>query len=145
VAHVATLGLAKSAGAVYTRYGDDLAFSGGEDFNRVIQRYSAHAAAIALEEGFSLNHRKTRIMRQGVRQLLAGIVVNRTASLRRRELELLEATLTNCVRFGPESQNRLALPDFRAHLEGRVGFVGMINRPKGQRLRNLFERIKWER
>ena len=37
---------------------DDLAFSGGVEFD-------------LLEEGFSVNHRKTRIMRQGVRQRLA--------------------------------------------------------------------------
>lgn len=138
-------GLATSAGAVYTRYADDLAFSGDEGFNRVVERFSTHAAAIALEEGFGVNHRKTRTMRQGVRQHLAGIVVNQKVSLRRRDLELLEAILTNCGRFGPESQNRAKLPDFRAHLEGRVGFVEMINRAKGQRLRALFERIKWKR
>lgn len=137
-------GLAKSAGAIYTRYADDLAFSGGLEFNRVAGRFSAHTSAIALEEGFSVNHSKTRIMRQGVRQHLAGIVVNRKLNVVRRELELLEAILTNCVRFGPESQNRAMLPHFRAHLEGRIGFVEMINRLKGNRLRALFEAIKWE-
>ena len=70
--------------------------------------------------------------------------MNQKVSLRRRDLELLEAILTNCVRFGPESQNRGALPDFRAHLEGRVGFVEMVNRLQGQRLRELFEAIAWE-
>jgi hypothetical protein len=83
-------------------------------------------------------------MRQGVRQHLAGIVVNQQPNLRRRDLELLEAILTNCVRSGPQSQNRATLPDFRAHLEGRIGFVEMINRVKGNRLRALFEAIEWE-
>ena len=138
------VGLARTAGAVYTRYADDLAFSGGEEFHRLVKRFSAHAAAVALEEGFSVNHHKTRIMRQGVRQQLAGVVVNRKVSLRRRDLELLEAILTNCVRFGPASQNRDALPDFRAHLEGRIGFVEMVNAEQGQRLRELFEAITWE-
>jgi hypothetical protein len=137
-------GLAKTAGAIYTRYADDLAFSGGQEFHRVVERFSAHAAAVALEEGFSVNHHKTRIMRQGVRQQLAGVVVNQKVSLRRRDLELLEAILTNCVRLGPESQNRDKLPDFRAHLEGRVGFVEMVNRVQGQRLRALLERIQWD-
>ena len=136
-------GLAKTAGAVYTRYADDLAFSGGEEFARLVERFSAHAAAVAIEEGFSVNHHKTRIMRQGVRQQLAGIVVNRKISLRRRDLELLEAILTNCVRFGPESQNRDALPDFRAHLQGRVGFVEMVNQEQGRRLRALLEAVQW--
>jgi len=137
-------GLAKSAGAVYTRYADDLAFSGDEGFNRAVGRFATQAAAIALEEGFSVNHRKTRIMRPGVRQHLAGVVVNREASVCRGALELLEAILTNCVRIGPESQNLGGVPDFRAHLEGRVGFVEMINRGKGQRLRALFEAIRWD-
>jgi hypothetical protein len=136
-------GLAKSAGAVYTRYADDLAFSGGEEFARAVERFAAHAAAIALEEGFSVNHRKTRIMRQGVRQQIAGTVVNQKVNLRRRDLDLLEAILTNCVRLGPESQNRAAVPNFRAHLEGRIGFVSMISRAKGQRLRELFDAIEW--
>jgi RNA-directed DNA polymerase len=137
-------GLSKTAGAVYTRYADDLGFSGDEGFKRGVERFAAHAAAIALEEGFSVNHHKTRIMRQGVRQQLAGVVVNRKVNLRRRDLELLEATLTNCVRVGPESQNRDRLPDFRAHLQGRIGFVEMVNRAQGQRLRALFEAIRWE-
>ena len=137
--------LAKSVGAAYTRYADDLAFSGGEAFNRVVERFSAHAAAIALEEGFRVNHRKTRIKRSGVRQHLAGLVVNEKINLCRNSLELLEAILTNCVRFGPESQNRARVPDFRAHLEGRIGFVAMVNRAKGDRLRSLFAGIQWDR
>ncbi len=136
-------GLAKTAGAIYTRYADDLAFSGNEGFNRGVERFAAHAAAIALEEGFSVNHHKTRIMRQGVRQQLAGVVVNRKGNLRRRDLELLEATLTNCVRGGPGSQNRERVPDFRAHLQGRIGFVEMVNPAQGQRLRTLFDAIRW--
>jgi RNA-directed DNA polymerase len=137
-------GLAQSAGAVYTRYADDLAFSGGEGFERVVERFSTHAAAIAIEEGFAVNHRKTRVMRQGVRQHLAGVVVNQKLNLRRGDIELLEATLTNCIRSGPETQNRNSLPNFRAHLEGRIGFVEMVNRTKGKRLRALFKNVDWQ-
>jgi RNA-directed DNA polymerase len=137
-------GLARSAGAVYSRYADDLAFSGGEEFRRGVERFSAHAAAIALEEGFGVNHRKTRVMRQGVRQSLAGTVVNQKLNLPRQDLQLLEAILTNCVRLGPESQNRRALPNFRARLEGRVGFVEMINPERARRLKALLSAIRWE-
>ncbi len=136
-------GLAKSAGGVYTRYADDLAFSGGEDFARVADRFQAHAAAVALEEGFGVNYHKTRIMRRGTRQHLAGIVVNEKVNMQRRDLELLEAVLTNCVRLGPASQNRAGVPDFRAHLEGRVGFVEMVNRVQGERMKALLRAIRW--
>jgi len=128
---------------VYTRYADDVGFSGDVEFERGVERFAAHVAAIALEEGFAVNHHKTRIMRRGVRQQLAGVVVNEKLNLRRRELELLEAILTNCVRFGPESQNRAGVPDFRAHLEGRIGFVEMIHGERGRELRNMFDAIVW--
>jgi hypothetical protein len=137
-------GLARSAGAVYTRYADDLAFSGGEEFNRNVERFAAHASAIALEEGFSVNHRKTRISRPGVRQHLAGITVNQKQNLPRQDVKLLEAILINCVRYGPGSQNRAGVLHFRAHIEGRVGYVEMVNEIKGERLRRLFEAIDWK-
>ncbi len=136
-------GLAKSVGAVYTRYADDLAFSGGEAFARCVQRFATHVAAILDEEGFRVHHRKTRIMRQGVRQHLAGLVANRRMNVMRADFDRLKAILTNCVRLGPESQNRKAHPYFRAHLEGRVGFVETINPGKGRRLRGIFEQIQW--
>jgi hypothetical protein len=136
-------GLAESAGASYTRYADDLAFSGDEEFEKRADRFSTHVAAILIEEGFTVHHRKTRIMRQGVRQHLAGLVTNQRVNVIRRDFDRLKATLTNCVRSGPQSQNRDGRPSFRSHLEGRVNFVEMINPAKGMRLRKIFEEIQW--
>jgi hypothetical protein len=134
-------GLARAAGASYSRYADDLAFSGGREFERVVQRFHLHACAIALEEGFRVHHRKTRIMRQGVRQQLAGIVVNVHANVRREEYDRLKATLVNCLRHGLASQNREQHPDFRSHLAGRISYVTAINPLRGEKLRRLWEQI----
>lgn len=136
-------GLARSADARYTRYADDIAFSGGEDFSRHAERFVVSAAAILGEEGFAVNHRKTRIMRQGVRQHLAGIVANRHLNVARDDFDRLKATLTNCARGGPASQNREGHPAFRDHLLGRVAFVESVNAARGSRLRAIFERIVW--
>ncbi len=136
--------VAKSAGVSYTRYADDLAFSGDEAFARHVERFSIHVAAILYEEGFTVNHRKTRIMRQGVRQHLAGLAVNRRVNVIRADFDRLKATLTNCIRLGPESQNRDGRHNFRSHLDGRVGFVETLNPAKGQRLRLLFNKIEWQ-
>jgi RNA-directed DNA polymerase len=136
-------GLAEACGAVYTRYADDLAFSGDENFERGVERFGVHAAAILLEEGFAVQHRKTRIMRHGVRQYLAGVVANQRLNVPRPDYDRLKATLTNCIRFGPESQNREARSDFHAHLQGRISFVVMINAKRGARLRSLFDQIQW--
>ncbi|MGE0757426.1 MAG: reverse transcriptase family protein [Pirellulaceae bacterium] len=136
-------GLAESVGAAYSRYADDLAFSGDDAFRLSARRFSVHASAIALDEGFSVHHRKTRIMHRGVRQQLAGIVVNERLNLRRSDYEQLKATLTNCVRHGPASQNREGHSDFRRYLEGRISFVHMLNEAKGSKLKALFQRIRW--
>lgn len=136
-------GLAKASDALYTRYADDLAFSGAEEFDRHAERFAIHAAAIALEEGFNVNHRKSRVMCSSVRQHLAGLVVNDHLNIARRDLDRLKATLTNCVRHGPASQNRDGHPAFRSHLDGRVGFVETVNAARGSRLREIFEQIQW--
>lgn len=136
-------GLAASASARYTRYADDLAFSGGEEFEKCVERFSIHVAAVLLEEGFVVNHRKTRIMRQGVRQHLAGLVANQNINVMRPDFDRLKAILVNCARQGPNGQNRESHSHFRLHLEGRVGFVEMINPARGKRLRALLEKIQW--
>ena len=136
-------GYARAAGAAYTRYADDLAFSGDESFANSASRFAVHVAAILAEEGLPVNHRKTRIMRQGVRQYLAGVVANRRVNVIRADYDRLKAILTNCVRFGPQSQNRDSHPNFRAHILGRISFIEMINPEKGRRLRMIFDRIDW--
>ena len=136
-------GLAQAAGAVYTRYADDLAFSGGEGFQPKAKRFQLQACAIVGEEGFSVHYRKTRIMQRGVRQQLAGVVVNQHLNVRRNDFDLLKAILTNCLRFGPESQNREGHADFRRHLAGRISFVHMVNPAKGNKLNKIFQQIPW--
>jgi hypothetical protein len=71
------------------------------------------------------------------------VVANQRMNVMRPEFDRLKATLTNCVRHGPESQNREAHPQFRSHLQGRVAFVESLNAQRGQRLRSLFEQIQW--
>lgn len=136
-------GLARAAGAVYTRYADDLAFSGGEEFARTAKRFQLHVSATIMEEGFQVHHRKTRIMRPGVCQRIAGVIVNEHLSLPRADRDRLKATLTICIRFGPASQNLAQHEDFRNHLQGRVAFVESINADQGRKLRRLFDQIVW--
>jgi RNA-directed DNA polymerase len=136
-------GLTRAASANYTRYADDLAFSGDEEFESRVARFAEHVAAILGEEDLHLNHRKTRVMRQGVRQYLAGVVANQHVNVVRADFDRLKAILTNCVHRGAASQNRENHPAFRQHLTGRVAFVEMINPQKGARLRRIFDRIDW--
>src|SRR5262245_29650404 len=68
---------ATSCAATYTRYADDLAFSGGEDWARRGSGFRQTVFQIILEEGFVPNVAKSRWMTPGGRQQLTGVVVNR--------------------------------------------------------------------
>jgi hypothetical protein len=136
-------GLARSVEARYTRYADDLAFSGSAGLERSTRRFQVLVCRIALEEGFEVHTRKSRFMRRGVRQQLAGVVLNAHPNVRRDEFDRLKAILWNCVRQGPASQNRAGHADFQAHLAGRIAYVTQINPARGRKLRDLFEQICW--
>lgn len=137
-------GLAKRSGLVYTRYADDLAFSGPRRSRLWRVRFAAYAEAIADAEGFRVNREKTKTLLPGGRQELCGVVVNVKPNVGRAEFDRLKAILTNCRRHGPASQDREKLPDFRAHLLGRIAHVRSLNAVKGQRLLAMFLRIAWE-
>src|SRR5262249_34379263 len=111
----------------YTRYADDLAFSGDRKLETCARRFQVAVCRIALEEGFEVYTRKTRFMRQGVRQQLCGIVLNAHPNIQRQEFDQLKAILHNCIRYGPTSQNRAGRADLQAHLAGRIAYVAMLN------------------
>jgi len=135
--------LAETAGAMYTRYADDLALSGPAPLARAAPALLFRLAEIAREEGFALNASKTRIMRASTRQRLTGLVVNQRLAVARHEIETLRAILHNCIRFGPAAQNRSGVADFRAHLRGRVAWISSIDPKKGERLAARLAQIQW--
>jgi len=136
-------GAAAAIGATYSRYAEDLAFSGDAAFARRVRDFSTLAAAIALDEGFEVNFRKTRIMHRARRQLVCGLVVNERPNLARADYDRLKAVLTNCLRHGIDTQNREARADFKAHLQGRVAWVEFVSPTRGAKLRALFDAIPW--
>jgi hypothetical protein len=137
------LGLARSADATYTRYADDLLFSGGAQLARSAKRFHIAVGAIALDEGFEVHTRKTRIMHRSVRQHTVGLVLNEKPNIRRADFDRLKAILHNCLRHGPASQNLTQHANFRAHLRGLVAHVEMVSPHRGARLRAIFDRIAW--
>jgi hypothetical protein len=134
-------GLADRLALRYTRYADDLCFSGddrdlGLSFERLVRQ-------IVLDEGYQLNDRKQRLERRSRRQTVTGIVVNDWPNVLRASHDQLRAILHDAVRNGPAHANRHDHPDFRAHLDGRVGWVEQLNPVRGARLRRQFDQIDW--
>lgn len=136
-------GLAKTCHATYTRYADDLFFSGDRQWAKHLVRFRIWAQAILIDEGFRVRHHKTRWSSQAGRQQMLGLVVNEKLNPPRKEFDALRAELFNCARHGPDSQNREGHPNYREHLLGRVRYVLQVNPRKGERLMALFDEIGW--
>ncbi|KAA0022715.1 reverse transcriptase family protein [Antrihabitans cavernicola] len=133
-------GLARSHRAAYSRYADDLAFSGSE---LAVDRLVHAVGLIVADEGFTVHPRKTRIMRAHRQQHLAGLVVNDRPQAARSDYDDLRALLFNCVRYGSHSQNRDDLPHFREHVYGRIGWIGESNETRKRTLLSLADRVDW--
>jgi hypothetical protein len=82
-------------------------------------------------------------MRRNRQQRVTGIVVNEKPNIPRRDYDQLKAILHNCIKQGPESQNREQHPDFKGHLQGRVAYVTQIAPERGTKLKAMFDRISW--
>jgi retron-type reverse transcriptase len=111
-------GLGRKLGFTYTRYADDLTFSGNDvatarGLIKSVQRI-VHA------EGFALNPDKTRIMTQRGAQLVTGVTVNRELGLSRRLRRKLRAALHQAG-AGPASAPA------RRKLDGKLAYVSMLN------------------
>lgn len=137
-------GLANSAGLRYSRYADDLTFSGSARLLRRHRPLEALVAEIAREEGFAINERKTALTSAGGRQLVCGVVVNVRPNVLRSEYDELKAILHNAAAHGPTGQNRTGIADFEAHLRGRISWVASLNPARGEKLRRRFAEIRWE-
>lgn len=137
--------LAASWGGRYTRYADDLAFSGGRGWGSGTSRLLDAVEAVVRAEGFRLNSRKTGVQPRGGRQTLGGLVVNDRPRVPRDEVDLLRAILHNCRRHGPSSQNRDGVPAFEQHLRGRIAWVAQHDPVRGARLLAEHEAVDWSR
>jgi hypothetical protein len=118
-------GLAKKHGFVYTRYADDLAFS-GDDPGKIAKLLKL-APSIVAEEGFAVNAKKTRVMRAGRRQTVTGVVVNKAMGLSRQERRKLRAALHR--RKGAPADH---VGDRRLH--GKLAYLFMLNPTQAIRL-----------
>lgn len=137
--------LADSWGGRYTRYADDLAFSGGRGWGTGTSRLLDAIEDIMLDEGFRLNARKTGVMPRAGRQTLGGLVVNHLPRVPRAEVDLLRAILHNCHKYGPSTQNRDGVPAYEQHLRGRIAWVAQHDPVRGARLLAQHDALDWTR
>lgn len=129
-------GLSRTLGFAYTRYADDLTFSWRKSDERAKAPVGALLGGlkkILRAEGFVLHPDKTMVMRDGDRQKVTGLVVNKAsdgvaeARVPRETIRKLRAAIKN-RELGREGKGEETLDQ----LKGMAAFVFMCDPKKGQ-------------
>ena len=130
----------RERGIAYTRYCDDMTFSGDFDPAEVIRFVRLELKKL----DFLLNEQKTRIQRSGHQQTVTGIVVNEKLSIPADYRRKLRQELYYCRKFGIQEhlqKTGLEIPEdtYRLQLLGKVNYVLQVH-PND---RDMLEARKW--
>lgn len=126
----------------YTRYCDDLTFSGDFDPGQVIRKTGAFLENM----GFTVNKEKTKVFTRGSRQEVTGLVVNEKIQVPRRTRRLLRQEWYYCKKFGVEEHQKKAgskdSPEgYLERLEGKIRYVLSAD-PENREFLGMLEEIR---
>lgn len=110
----------------YTRYADDLTFSGEFDVGDLINL----VIMVLADEGLSLNVRKTRLMLKHNRQEVTGIVVNEKMQAPREVRTKLRQAIYYIEKYGIDSHMEFtseSRANYINHLRGIANYILFVN------------------
>tara|TARA_B110000285_G_scaffold67788_1_gene77846 strand:+ start:5152 stop:6093 length:942 start_codon:yes stop_codon:yes gene_type:complete len=110
--------LAKTNNLVYSRYVDDLTFSGDKIDKELI---STSVTAVLKKFNLEVNRQKTRLHSQTSRQMVTGITVNEKPNINRKYIRKVRAELHQLNLF-PEKVNEKKIE----RLRGKINFIGEV-------------------
>lgn len=125
----------------YTRYADDLAFSGDKIEKAELE--SIISKTLRNLGGLKLNSDKTMIMRDNQRQTIAGIVVNAKTQVPREKRDELRQAMYYIEKFGLEDHLQkinCSKSNYIKHLLGIANYITFIN-PKDEKTKVIKEKL----
>jgi RNA-directed DNA polymerase len=134
--------MATELGFAYTRYADDLTFSGSVDAHRHVCNILKRTEQIVAHEGLAIHPQKTRVLRKSQQQEVTGVVVNQKLNIDRATLKCFRATLHQIEKDGLAGKQWGQSPDLLKAIEGFARFVFMVNPDKGNQYLAQVQRIK---
>ncbi|MEG0169612.1 MAG: retron St85 family RNA-directed DNA polymerase [Erysipelotrichaceae bacterium] len=136
--------LAKKYNATYTRYADDITFSGSSG----IEKVKEICEKILHDEQFEVNMAKTRISYHHERQEVTGLIVNNgQISINRKYKREIYKNLYYCKKYGVNSHLDMIKSNklfYKEHMYGKAYFVKMIEPNEGKKILDLLDEIEWD-
>lgn len=137
-------GLAKKYQASYSRYADDITFSGG----KAIIHLLPIATEIIRDEQFRINMDKTHVAYKYQRQEVTGLVVNGAqVRVSQKFKRKLRQEIYYCKKYGVQSHMEHVDDHhsfYKEHLYGQAYFINMVEPELGKKILNLLDSISWE-
>ena len=137
-------GLANKNGLKYSRYADDITFSG--NFKQ-LQKVKKTAYRIICDEAFFPNYSKTKIVKIGGKFLVTGLnVQNESISIPRKKKKEIEHHIFHCMTNGVEKHLKtlgITNRNFKDWLYGNICFVYSVENDIGEKYFQEFDRIQW--
>ncbi len=122
---------ARRSGLKYTRYADDITFSG--ECRKMPRSFYAELESILKEEGpFSINNKKTRLQYKSGKQKVTGLVVNKKVNVDRKYIKNVRMLLHIYEKFTPLEANNIFKHNSKTNnklhqvLRGKIEFIGMV-------------------
>lgn len=134
--------LADKIGASYTRYADDITFSG----KKTIQKYIELIRKIIYEEGYEINEGKFRLQYAHQRQEVTGLIVNKEVAIPQKRINELENAIYYCKKYGVvDHMSHIGCEKgfYKEHLYGLAYFIKMVNPEKGLKYLLQLNEIEW--
>lgn len=132
---------AETLGFNYTRYADDMTFSGSGEASMNVGRVLRRIQHAVGGENFEIHPEKTRVLRRSRRQEVTGLVVNERVNVSRKMLRKFRAVLFQIERDGPAGKRWGNGDDVIASIEGFANFVAMVDSEKGKRFQDQVQAI----
>ena len=124
----------------YTRYADDMTFSGDFDEKRLLKKVTETLRKYDLR----INKSKTQLMTPDMRQLVTGIVVNKKPQVPFQKRNALRQTMYFITKYGLYEHRRyvgINQSNYLEHLIGQVQFVLQIN-PKDEEFQRYYLQLQ---
>ena len=123
----------------YTRYCDDMTFSGNFDPHPVVQLVKAELRKL----GLFLNDKKTVVVRKGQKHSVTGIVVNERLSVPLEYKKKIRQEMYYCMKFGVKSHldsnnNDESVDKYILQLLGRINYVLSVEPQNTQMIKYKF-------
>jgi len=152
-------GVAKRFGLHYSRYADDMTFSSMHNVYQEGSAFRIEIRRIIEEQGFTMNDKKTRLLRNGQRQEVTGLTVNSIVNVSRQYVSDLRWMLHIWETEGYAKAYSMFYPKYKKEkgyikkgepvmenvIGGKLNYLGMVkgaNNPAYMKLKSQYDKLQ---